>query len=432
VVSPTQQPKDFLFEWATSRYALNAAWVRVRPRLEKSKDEKIRADAAHFASNVQRSVSQLQQALRNSTFKFEPQKGVLKKRKSGAGLAAREPRPIVVAPAKNRIVQRAILDVCQSDDKAIRRRLGGLVEVVQRPTSVGGLPDRGVPEAIGLIKRAMESGATWFVRSDLKNFFQAVPKDLVRKFFDENVHGARFTKLFMEALTTELSNVDEVRDLMRLFPIGVIGVPQGSALSALCANVVLSEFDSEFNKRGIITVRYLDDFVLLGKGRAATESAFGSAELLLRKSGFECHDPFSKSSDKASAGAVAEGFEFLSFRIAPGKIIPTRAACAEFISDIKAEIGSAKADIQSGMGVRRSEPRYVQTLALLDRKIRGWGDAFRPTTDRLIFDQLDERVRKEIETFEGWFVRATKDMGRRQFRRAQGIALLFDTPSDES
>jgi hypothetical protein len=208
-------------------------------------------------------------------------------------------------------------------------------------------------------------------------------------------------------------------------------VPQGSSLSALCANVVLSEFDLEFNKRGVVTIRYLDDFVLLGKGKAATESAFKSAEALLRKCGFECHDPFSGQSDKASAGSVIEGFEFLSFRIAPGKIIPTRAACTEFISDIKSEIGSAKASIQSGTNARRSEPRYMQTLALLDRKIRGWGDAFRPTTDRLIFDQLDERIRKEMEAFEAWFAKATKGLGKRQLRRAQSIALLFDTPSTE-
>jgi RNA-directed DNA polymerase len=429
-MSPTQQhARDFLFDKATSRYALNVAWLHVRPRVEHSKDSKIRADAAAFATNVSRSVSQLQTALRGFRFKFEPQKGILKKRKTEVGQPYKEPRPIVVAPARNRIVQRAILDVCQSDDKVIRRKLGNLVNVIEQNTSVGGLPNRGVPEAIRLITGAIAEGANWYVRSDLKNFFQAVPKDRVRAFLNNNIESQQFTSLFMDALSTELSNEDEVRDLMRLFPIGHIGVPQGSALSALCANIVLSDFDLEFNGRGITTIRYLDDFVMLGKGKKSTEAAFRSAESLLEKSGFYCHSPFEQASAKASAGAVTNGFEFLSFKIAPGRIAPARAACNSFVEDVTTAIRSARAEIQSAsLSARRSEPKYIQTLGLLDRKIRGWGDAFRPTTERLVFAQLDERIRKELEKFEVWFAKYCKSLDKQQRQRAIGIALLVDTP----
>jgi hypothetical protein len=315
--------------------------------------------------------------------------------------------------------------VCQSQDKATQKKLGKLVDVIKRTTSVGGLPDRGVPEAIALIKQAMTTGATWYVRSDLKNFFQAVPKDKVRDFLKQNVNAAKFNSLFMDALSTELSNEDEVRDLMRLFPTGPVGVPQGSALSAL------SDFDLEFNLRGITTIRYLDDFVMLGKGKKATEAAFKAGEKLLAKSDFQCHDPFTGGSKKASAGIVAEGFEFLSFKISPTSIVPTRIACADFLDDIKSEIESARSDIQStGSGARRAEPRYTQTLGLLDRKIRGWGDAFRPTTERLIFGQLDDKISEELEKFQGWFLGQTKKCDLRRKRRALGVALLFDTPSD--
>jgi hypothetical protein len=430
MVTPTQHSqKDFLFEQATSRYVLHSAWMRVRPRLEKSKDEKIRADAAAFALNVPRSVSQLQSAIRNSSFVFEPQKGVLKKRNSEPGQPKKDPRPIVVAPAKNRIVQRAILDICQSEDAAIRRKLGGLVKVVQRPTSVGGLPDRGVPEALSLIKAAIREGATWYVRSDLKNFFQAVPKNEVLNFFTQNVKGSRFGQLFMDALSTELANAEEVREMLHLFPTGATGVPQGSALSALCANIVLSDFDTQFNIRGITTIRYLDDFVMLGKDKKSTLKAFRIAEALLLKSGFECHDPFNNTSKKAAAGEVSGGFEFLSFSIAPEKISPTRLACAEFLSGLDVAIADAKADIEVGLAKpRRSEPRYFQALVLLDKKIRGWGDAFRPTTERLIFSQLDKKVEERLRKFQGWYERRTKGLDEVQRRRSMGLALLADTP----
>jgi hypothetical protein len=149
----------------------------------------------------------------------------------------------------------------------------------------------------------------------------------------------------------------------------------------------------------------------------------------LAESDFQCHDPFTGGSKKASAGSVAEGFEFLSFKISPTTIVPTRAACADFLDDIKSEIESAKSAIQSdGSVARRAEPRYVQALSLLDRKIRGWGDAFRPTTERLIFGQLDSKISEELEKFQGWFSSQTKKHDLRRKRRALGVALLFDTP----
>jgi hypothetical protein len=100
------------------------------------------------------------------------------------------------------------------------------------------------------------------------------------------------------------------------------------------------------------------------------------------------------------------------------------------MDDLRTAIAAAKSEIQaSGSEARRAEPRYIQALALLDRKIRGWGDAFRPTTDRLIFEQLDEKIHVEIESFKSWFAVHIKKLDTRQQRRSLGIALLFDTPN---
>jgi Reverse transcriptase (RNA-dependent DNA polymerase) len=293
-MSPTQhKSRDFLFEEVTSRFALNAAWLHARPRLESSRDEKIRSETALFASNTQKSISQLQSSLRSGTFLFERQKGILKNRK-------------------------------------------------------------------------MEPGGP---------------------------------------------------------------IPQGSALSALCANIVLSEFDSEFNKRGVTTIRYLDDFVMLAKDKRSAEAAFKSAESLLAKNGFDCHDPFASNSAKASTGQVSEGFDFLSFRISSRSISPTRAARSEFLQDIVSAIGSAKVEIQCvDESARRAEPKFAQALVRLDRKIRGWGDAFKPTTDRIIFAQLDEKIGKEIDQFQSWFRNRVTNQNHRVQRRSLGVALLLDTP----
>ena len=276
----------------------------------------------------------------------------------------------MVAPAKNRIVQRAILNTCQSEDRIVQRKLGKLLTIIRCPTSVGGLPGRGVPEAISQITAAMRGGATWYVRSDLKNFFQAVPKIAVKKFLDQHVRFEKFNRLFMDALATELANEDEVRELLQLFPTGPIGVPQGSALSALCANIVLSDFDAEFNRRGIVTIRYLDDFVMLGKGRRATEAAFRAAEILLAENRFECHDPFKGDSSKASSGSTQTRFEFLSFRLSPDKIVPSRSACKKILEDLDLAIEVAKSEIIrfSGSGAPCGAAIYSSAIAIRQKR----------------------------------------------------------------
>jgi RNA-directed DNA polymerase len=233
----------------------------------------------------------------------------------------------------------------------------------------------------------------------------------------------------MKALVTELENEDEVRELIHLFPIGDVGVPQGSALSALCANIALSQFDKKMNGRGVTTIRYLDDFIVLGKGKKSTEAAFRAGEILLKSLGFECHDPFDAKSKKAASGAVITGMQFLSFDIAPHRIAPSKDALNEFLSDVVgAIVDGRKAVSESENSLRRAQPRYTQTLSLLDRKIRGWGDAFGATTDRLVFAQLDEKVDIKLRAFRQWFAKRIAQLDDRQKRRLVGIALLADTP----
>ena len=49
------------------------------------------------------------------------------------------------------------------------------------------------------------------------------------------------------------------------------GSPQGGNLSPLLANIYLNEFDQEYQKRGVVFVRYADDIVLLAKSERAAK-----------------------------------------------------------------------------------------------------------------------------------------------------------------
>lgn len=187
--------QNFLFNISTSQRALDQAWLKVKPRLAHSSDKDARKAESAFSQDVPRNIRALQKELRSSRFVFEPQRGVPKRNRAKAGGPTKAPRPLVVAPARSRIVQRAILDVCQSPDDKIRQRLGRIPDVVDTPTSVSGLSGRGVREAMALISDAIAEGATWFFRSDIKTFYQKIPKPRIEIFLRENISDGVFVDL---------------------------------------------------------------------------------------------------------------------------------------------------------------------------------------------------------------------------------------------
>lgn len=372
-------------------------------------------------------LRRLQRQLRNGSFQFERQKGVLKRSRRVPGAPPKEPRPIVVAPVANRIVQRAILDCLQSTNRKIRREIGNIPSILATPSSVGGLPGKGVPEAIAILRKAIGEGAVWYLRSDLKKFFQRIDKEEIHAFMAANIGDQDFLQLFRNALKTELANEEEVRDFLTLFPLQEIGVPQGSSLSALVANILLQDFDRELNARGMTCVRYLDDFVILGRSKRAVERAWQQGARILTALGLEYHDPLARSA-KASMGHVREGFDFLSYCISLTHVFPTQEARRTMIRDLTATIRDAKKNIVESRGeVRRAEPRFLQSLALIDKKVRGWGDAFASTNDRLVFSRLDKEIDRIVVGYRQWFQRTVKDWGPEESRRAYGVALLKDT-----
>lgn len=411
-----------LFREVRKRSSLKRAWDHVRPRALQSRDPDTKRERAAIEADTLLYIGRLQKDIGPEGFRFDAQKGVLKRR------AGKTPRPIVVSPLRNRIVQRAILDVCQSNSRRICRLLGELPKRLATRTSVGGLPERGVSYAVRLIKEAIDGGATHYVRSDLKNFFANLPKQPLHAFLDAEVSDRSFVALFKKALEVELSNREDedVRQWWSLFPTTEVGVPQGSALSAISANIVLSDFDEQLNSGTVTTIRYLDDFVILGPSEATVASAWTRAETILAGLGLEAHQP--GQSDKAAKGTVAQGFEFLSFRVQGRTIAPSRKAKDELSNDVALTIRDAKKSILASAEPRRAQHRFIQTMELVDRKIRGWGDAFQETTQRVEFTQLDDRLGKQIDAFIGWFLSVQKGRSSSEQRRMWGVALLRDAP----
>ena len=396
-----------------SRYkALEKAWRHVRSRGLRSTSSEIRAEVQEFDLNLGRNLKSLQQRLAKHTFTFSPQLGVAKKRKGKSA------RPIVVSPVENRIVQRAILDVLSD--------VPGVQEVLAIPTSIGGI--EGVDRAIALAVEAIRNGAIWYIRSDIPGFFTKIPKarimDFIRAIPEADEH---FVNLFEAAMTVDLANTDTLGKDALLFPTDEEGVAQGSSLSPLIGNILLREFDRVLNDRGITCIRYIDDFLILGTSRKTVVKAFEHAKAMLAEYGMDAYDPDTHP-EKAAIGEIRQGFDFLGCHIQPGMVMPSKAARARLLEKVR----QICRDGQRAMKSARDEDmprgqRYAQTLTLLDRTIKGWGDSFAYCNARQVFKDLDKKVGAEISKLGAYANKLLKGQSQVVRRRILGVHVLEDT-----
>jgi RNA-directed DNA polymerase len=397
---------------------LEAAWRRVRTKGLQSTSNEIKAEVLSFDQSPYKGLASIQRSLREKTFSFAPQKGIAKKR------PGKSARPIVIAPIENRIVQRAILDVLTEKCVAVK-------EVLSIPTSVGGIA--GVDAAIALVSKAISDNARHYVRSDIPRFFTKINKPLIEEFILNSTGDENFTALFRSAVEVNLGNAAALGDAKKLFPTEDIGVAQGSALSPLIGNILLRDFDIQLNDagRGVVCIRYIDDFVILAPTKGKALAAFRSACKILEKLQLEAYEPV-PGSDKASEGSCAKGFDFLGCRIQPGLIQPSKYARENFIGKIQNILKEGRHAINcTRKGEARAGLGFAQTLCYLDRVIKGWGDAYSFSNGRQVFEALDHRIDQEVEVFLNDVRRHMQNSDSILHRRILGIHALKDTKQRE-
>ena len=410
-----------LYSRVRERQVLLKAWRVIRANAERSGNKQSQLDAQHFEENLFANIENIQRRLQKKTFKFKPALGVAIPK--GNGKVGK--RAIVVAPVGDRVVQRAILDVlyrhCGSGD---------LQAALRTPTSVGGVPGRGIGHALALIEKAEDAGARYFIRSDIRDFFPSFPKANVIEQLRKALDDEDFVDLFESAINVELSNRVQLGPDADLFPLGADGVAQGSPLSVLAGNILLRDFDAELNRRDVVCVRYIDDFLILAKSGKAAGKALEAGLSILKKLNLEAYDPQS-APHKAEAGPINGGFDFLGYRVVRGLNPPSAVAREKLLGKISEQIAEGKKWVNQSLS--DGQPRtkrtqcYIQTLAQVDDTLRGWAGAYQYSRSVQSFVDLDRRIDEMILSFETWFDRAVHGYEAARYRRALGVRLLSDT-----
>jgi retron-type reverse transcriptase len=403
------------YERLRSISTLRTAWRHVCSNGSTSRRKETRDSIKDFSENAENHLKCIQTHLREKRFKFAPAEGI-----PFAKPGKKKKRPVVRFPVESSIVQRSLLEILIKHPD--------VHEYIFTPSSFGGIPKRGVSHAMKLVVSSIASGAKYYLRSDIAGFFTKIPRDTVHRKFRSWIGDNDFLDLLKKATETELSNMAELGDFAKEFPLDDVGVAQGCCLSPLIGNILLFDFDRQMNGRNITCVRFMDDFLLLGSNRKSVLRAFHSACLMLSKYGLTAYDPRANS-EKAKEGVISGGFDFLGCQVKPESVLPGRKACENLIKSVDECIKNGKTNMQWCAG-GKPNVRYglMQTLLDLNHIIQGWSHAYKFCNPGAVFSSLDRKVDSRINSILDTYYRLIRKSGSSDRRRLLGIHLIQDTP----
>ncbi len=407
-----------LFKQLSKPETIWRAWSVVLENGRTSKSARTRAEIAAFAADAPKLIQKIAWSLPRGRYRFEPAHGVAIPKKN-----KKDKRPVVMAPISNRIVQRAVLDVVQS--------IPAIKEKLKRGRNFGGIEGVGVPKAIKEAYLASRA-AGHFIRTDIKAFFDNVPRELAIAKIVAETRDPEFDEILRQATTTELSNLSALGRDRELFPLEEIGVAQGSALSPLLCNLLLEDIDEQLNGRGVSCIRYIDDFILFAPDRKKAFLALASARRALQvlNSELDCYDP-TQHTDKVEEGSTSTTFHFLGCEIAPDVIRPTRDARKRLLDRVQTLFKNALSATGDPEKAIREHRSYVETLNTASNVIRGWGNTYSFCTDDRLMRDLDRQIDQLLVKFRGQYRRIAEKSEAQDRRRLTGVFLIADCNKDE-
>jgi hypothetical protein len=182
---------------------LTRAWRSVRRGSGSGVDgQTVRTFEARWAENM----AELAAELRERRYHPLPYRQYLLPRPDG------RQRPISLLALRDRIVQRAVLDVVRP-----------VLEAAASPAAFGALPGRGVGDALARAEAARAAGNTWVVRCDIRAFFEEVEHERLLAAFGSAVRDRALTALVAEWLEVGLLGAQDAGSGTPMLPEGPTG-----------------------------------------------------------------------------------------------------------------------------------------------------------------------------------------------------------------
>lgn len=277
------------FPWLTLG-SLLSAWEHVLENEGCAGADGITVD--QFAHTVDAEISALLNSVETDEYLPLPLLPITVQKKPNSNAT----RTLMVPAVRDRILQ-----------TAVGRQLGHAFEDEFLECSFAYRPKRFVNSAIARIRYLHDHGYRYVAEADIENFFDRIDHSLLRQRLSAAVHDHALLTLLEQWIT------GPVWDGRQVYPLRQ-GVPQGSPISPLLANLFLSDFDLALEQAGLKLIRYADDFLILSADAEHATAALTIAHDRLEELHLRLKD------EKTKIGSFEEGFQFLGALFQSGKV----------------------------------------------------------------------------------------------------------------
>ena len=257
---------------------LYEAWAKVKANKGCAGTD--RQSIEGFQRKLDRNLSLLRQEVLQGTYQPKPLLIVRIPKKGGT-------RTLAIPSVRDRVLQ-----------TAVALALTPIFEAQFEDCSFAYRKNRSVDKAVERIAHLRNQGFQWVVDADIKAFFDNVDHLFLLEEVRKYVHDQEICSLIKGWLQGQVVD-GQVRYCF------IRGIPQGSPISPLLANLYLDDLDEELLEKDLKLVRFADDFIILTKRREAAQEALELTEEILEALKLRLHK------EKTRVVNFSEGFRFL-------------------------------------------------------------------------------------------------------------------------